>query len=47
MKARISATVDPETRKIIDKAMDSGRYRNLSHFIEDLIKGWKSEGKAK
>ena len=45
MKERISATVDPETRKIIDKALESGRYRNLSHFVEDLIKGWKDAKK--
>ncbi|HLF54012.1 MAG TPA: hypothetical protein VI544_02425 [Candidatus Nanoarchaeia archaeon] len=43
MKERISATIDPETRKIIDKALESGRYRNLSHFIEDIIKSWKEK----
>lgn len=40
MKDRISATIDPETRKIIEKALESGRYRNLSHFVEDIIKSW-------
>lgn len=38
MKERVSATIDPETRKSIEKVMKSGRYRNISHLIEDAIK---------
>ena len=38
MKERVSATIDPETRKSIEKLMKSGRYRNISHVIEDAIK---------
>ena len=38
MKERISASLDPETIKKIEKLMKSGRYRNVSHLIEDLIK---------
>ncbi len=40
MKERVSATIDEETRKLIEKAIESGRYRNISHFIEDIIKSW-------
>jgi Arc/MetJ-type ribon-helix-helix transcriptional regulator len=38
MKARISATIDPETKKILDDLMKKGNYRNYSHIIEDAIK---------
>lgn len=38
MKERVSATIDPETRKQIEKLLKSGRYRNISHIIEDAIK---------
>jgi Arc/MetJ-type ribon-helix-helix transcriptional regulator len=38
MKERVSATIEPETRKSIEKMMKSGRYRNISHLIEDAIK---------
>jgi len=38
MKERISVTLDPETVKEIDKIMKSGRYRNVSHLVEDAIK---------
>ena len=38
MKERVSATIEPETRKKIEKIMRSGRYRNISHLIEDAIK---------
>jgi len=37
MKERISATIEPETRKKIERIMKSGRYRNISHLIEDTI----------
>jgi Arc/MetJ-type ribon-helix-helix transcriptional regulator len=38
MKERISATLDPKTIKEIEKIMKSGRYRNVSHLVEDAIK---------
>ena len=34
----MSITVDPETVKKVDKIMKSGRYRNVSHLVEDAIK---------
>lgn len=37
MKTRVSATIDPETGKIIEKLMKAGKYRNISHLIEDAI----------
>ena len=48
MKARISATVDPKTLKIIENIMSSGTYRNQSHIIEEAIKllKIKEEGKG-
>jgi Arc/MetJ-type ribon-helix-helix transcriptional regulator len=49
MKERISATIEPQTKKMLDSVMKSGRYRNLSHIIEDAIKSiWeKTNEKAK
>jgi Arc/MetJ-type ribon-helix-helix transcriptional regulator len=38
MKERVSATIEKETRKKIEKIMELGRYRNISHLIEDAIK---------
>ncbi len=38
MKERISATIDRETRKAIERIVKSGNYRNISHLIEDAIK---------
>lgn len=47
MKARISATVDPKTLKIIENIMNSGKYRNQSHIIEKAIEVLeKEEGKG-
>jgi Arc/MetJ-type ribon-helix-helix transcriptional regulator len=38
MKERMSVTVDPETLKRVEKIMKTGRYRNVSHLVEDAIK---------
>jgi len=38
MKKRISATIDPETERILDDIMKKSNYRNYSHAIEDAIK---------
>ncbi|MBI2631931.1 ribbon-helix-helix protein, CopG family [Candidatus Pacearchaeota archaeon] len=37
MKKRVSATIDPETDKILDRLIEVGNYRNKSHIIEDAI----------
>jgi len=37
MKERISATVEKETVKIIEKLLSEGKYRNKSHVIETAI----------
>ncbi len=37
MKERISATIEPETRKRIEKLLEVGDYRNISHIIEKAI----------
>jgi len=47
MKGRISATVEDETLKIIDKEMGTGKYRNKSHVIEEAIKLFGKAGKKK
>ena len=38
MKGRVSATLDKETIKVIDRILKKGKYRNKSHVIEDAIK---------
>lgn len=38
MKERISATVDSETVKSIERVLKKGRFRNKSHVIEEAIK---------
>ncbi|MEI6731114.1 MAG: ribbon-helix-helix domain-containing protein [archaeon] len=38
MKERVSATIDGETSRILDKLMKNGKYRNKSHVIEEAIK---------
>ena len=40
MKARISATVDKETERLIEKILkdEALHFRNKSHVIEDAIK---------
>ena len=51
MKKRISATIENETFKLLDKLIKKGHYRNKSHVIEEAIKSlhkelkWKKEGK--
>ena len=37
MKKRISATIDEDTDKILDKLLKDGTYRNKSHIIEKAI----------
>jgi Arc/MetJ-type ribon-helix-helix transcriptional regulator len=38
MKERASFTFDRETLEIIDKLVDSRKYRNKSHVVEDAIR---------
>ena len=38
MKVRVSATIDKETKEIIDELLKKDNYRNKSHVIEDAIK---------
>jgi len=37
MKKRISATIEEETEKKIDRILKDRRYRNKSHVIEEAI----------
>lgn len=37
-KERISATIDPETKELVDDLLNKENYRNISHVIEDSIK---------
>jgi len=43
MKTRISATIDPETNKKLEKILKKGKHRNKSHIIEDIIKKYTDE----
>lgn len=38
MKERLSATVDKETIRLIEKLLKKGKHRNRSHIIEDAIR---------
>ena len=38
VKERVSATIDRDTAKVIERILENGRYRNKSHIIEDAIK---------
>ena len=44
-KERVSATIDPETSKVLDKIMKNGKYRNKSHLIEEAVKFFARESK--
>jgi len=35
---RISATIDGDKAKLLDKLLENGKYRNKSHIIEEAIK---------
>lgn len=37
MKERISATIDSETSKLIEKLLKNKKYRNRSHVIETAL----------
>ena len=43
MKTRISATIDEETKKIIEDILKKNNYRNKSHVIEEAIKQFKKK----
>lgn len=45
MKERVSATVDKETKKLIEDILKKGSYRNISHIIETAIKKIAKEEK--
>lgn len=47
MKIRISATIDKETKKIIEEKLKKGHYRNKSHVIEEAIKQLKKKNEKK
>jgi Arc/MetJ-type ribon-helix-helix transcriptional regulator len=38
VKERVSATIDPETKEMLDVILKKRNYRNISHIIEDAIK---------
>ena len=38
IKSRISATVDKETVKRIDRILSKGKFRNKSHVIEEALR---------
>ncbi|MDP3027743.1 MAG: hypothetical protein Q8N63_08625 [Nanoarchaeota archaeon] len=38
MKERVSATIDKETKNLIEDMLKKGNYRNISHIIETAIK---------
>ncbi len=44
-KERVSATIDPETSKVINNILKKGKYRNKSHFLEEAIKFFAKESK--
>ncbi|MEM3405685.1 MAG: ribbon-helix-helix domain-containing protein [Candidatus Pacearchaeota archaeon] len=46
MKLRISATIEKETLEKIKKILNKGKYRNLSHFIEEAIKDFYERNKG-
>jgi len=45
MKERVSATIDKETKKLIEDILKIGSYRNISHIIETAIKKIAKEEK--
>jgi len=45
MKTRISATIDPETNKKLDRILKRGKHRNKSHIIEDALNRFINEVK--
>lgn len=47
MKIRISATIDKETEKKIERILKDRRYRNKSHVIEDAIEILDKEVQSK
>jgi Arc/MetJ-type ribon-helix-helix transcriptional regulator len=49
MKERISATVEKETVKRIDRILKKGKYRNKSHIIEEALEIFEAheEGQLK
>ncbi|MBD3253414.1 CopG family transcriptional regulator [Candidatus Pacearchaeota archaeon] len=38
MKERASFTFDKETIKVLNKLINSGKYRNRSHAVEEAVK---------
>ena len=46
-KERVSATIDPETSRVLEKIMKNGKYRNKSHLIEEAIRFFAEENKEK
>jgi Arc/MetJ-type ribon-helix-helix transcriptional regulator len=45
MKERVSATIDRETKEVIERILKRGNYRNISHLIESAIKLLAEESK--
>jgi len=45
MKERVSATIDKETKELIEEILKKGNYRNISHLIETAIKKMAQEEK--
>ncbi|MBR9705065.1 hypothetical protein GOV12_06650 [Candidatus Pacearchaeota archaeon] len=45
MKERASFTFDKETIEMLDELINSGKYRNKSHVVEDAVKKLFKESK--
>jgi len=43
MKERASFTFDKETLKVLDELVNSGKFRNRSHAVEEAVKRIKKE----
>ena len=47
MKKRVSATIEEETKKIIEEFLKDNRFRNKSHVIETAIQLLKEKNGKK
>ena len=47
MKERVSATIEPGTKKKIESIIEKDRFRNISHVIEEAISLLEKEVRKK
>jgi len=47
MKTTLSVTIEEDLKKWIEEQVKTGKYRNISHFVEDVLTEYRRKQEKK